>query len=100
MKTRMLTMALLVAAMLGASMSASAKGRKGECVRCRKGDVRKEIVLRKGNFPRGAEFRKMEGFKAFKAHDARCKGPKFRDMRFEAKRFKAAGKHGPKRRRR
>jgi len=100
MKAKMLTTALLVAAMLGASMSASAKGRRSEAARFGKGDVRKEIKFRNAKCPRCAEFRKMEKFGAVKKFDMRFSDPKFRDARWKGKRFDAARKHAFKRHRR
>ena len=47
----MVTMALVVAAMMSASLSASAQSRRGELVKVRKGDVRKEIQIRQGACP-------------------------------------------------
>ena len=95
---RMMTMALLVAALMGASMSASAKGRKCEVVRFGKGDVRNEIVIRKGNCPRCAEFKRKKAFSAFDRHDPRFMDPRFRDPRFRDHHFKG-GKHGHKKHR-
>ena len=51
---KMLTLALVVAAMMSASVSASAQGRKAELMKSRKGEVRKEIRFRQGGCPASA----------------------------------------------
>ena len=48
---RIITLALVVAAMMSASVSASAQGRKGELVKVRKGDIRKEIRFHRACCP-------------------------------------------------
>ena len=69
-------MALLVAAMMSTSVSASAGGRRGECRRGCKGDFRKEIRFQ-CNCPRCMEFRRMETARMFDMRD-----PRFFDRRF------------------
>ena len=90
MKARMLTMALLVAAMMSVTFSASAQGRKGEFAKNRKMDIRKEIRFRQCQCPRCMELRKMQMVK----FDPRFKDPRFRDARFD-KGF-VQHKHGKK----
>ena len=51
---KMFTLALVVAAMMSASVSASAHGRKAELVKVRKGDVRKEIRFHQRGCPASA----------------------------------------------
>ena len=86
---RFLSLALLVAAMLSASVGASAKGRKAEVVVRKKGDVRKEIRfqdLRCGQ-GREADFRfkarpmrrcDMRRCEQFRREDPRFRDPNFR----------------------
>lgn len=83
---RLVSMALLVAAMLSAGLSASAKGRKADVVMKKKGDFRKEIRFQ-GNCPRSAQMRHFQGpcrfdkRKDFRFSDCR------RDVRFRTERF-------------
>ncbi|MBR3407936.1 MAG: hypothetical protein IKG86_03735 [Paludibacteraceae bacterium] len=85
---RFLSLALLVAAMLSASVGASAKGRKAEVVVKKKGDVRKEIRFQDKRCPQGreADFRFKAGPK--RRADMRCcercrhLDPRFRDPHF------------------
>ena len=105
---RMLSMALLVAAMLSASMSASANGRRGDWKKGCKGDFRKEIRFHQCNCPRCMEMRRMEAFRAFDRRDPRFCDMRFvhfdQNRRFEARRgdfrkgeFRKGHKHGRRR---
>ena len=99
-------MALLVAALMSASLSASAQGRKGEFVKCRKGEVRQEIMFRKCNCPKCMKFRKMEMMRARAMRDARfdrrfdrrfdARFDKKFDQRFD-RRFDKRGRQGKRR---
>ena len=64
---RFVSMALLVAGLLSAGLSASAKGRKAEVVVLKRGDLSKEIQVKKCNCPRRMQVREF----------------RYRDMRFE-----------------
>ncbi len=73
---RMLTMALLVAATMSATVSASAQGRRGE-FRGRRGDFRKEIRFKQCDCPRCAEWRRMQTMRTFRLD------PRFMDPRMD-----------------
>ena len=95
---RLFTMAL-VAAMISASLSASAETRKSEFAKGRKQEIRKEIRFRPCACPKCAAFRRMQGQKAFMMRDMRFHDPRFRDARFHDARFqdphfKGAKSHG------
>lgn len=91
---RMVTLALLVAAMMSASMSASAQGRRGE-FKGRKADFRKEIFLKQCHCPKSREARMMGARRAqLSMRDARFKEASFRDARFEREFQKFHGKVG------
>ncbi len=96
---RFLSLALLVAAMLSASVGASAKGRKADVVVMKKGDVRKEIRFQDKRCPKGreADFRFKAGPK--RRADMRCcercrhqalrfQGPRHQDPRFRDPNFR------------
>ena len=91
MRAKMLSMALL-AALMSASMSASAQGRRGEFEKCRKAEFRKEIKFCKCDCPRCREFRRMQAFKQFEMRDPRFSQMQFREVRFKDARFEK-GKH-------
>ena len=92
---RMLTMALLVAAWMSASMSASAQGRKGKFEKCRKAEFRKEIKFCKCDCPRCREARFMEmKFREAKFNEKRFQEARFRDAQFG--KFAKHQKHGKK----
>ena len=76
---KMFTLALVVAAMLSASVSASAQSRKGELMKSRKGEVRKEIRFRQGGCPKVLD-------KRFVRFDGRF-DPRF-DRGFEGRDFR------------
>ena len=86
MRAKMVSMALLVAALMGASMSVSAKGRRAEFVKGRKADFRKEIRFNPCNCPRCMEMRKRQALH----FDARFRDPRFMDARFKEARFRDA----------
>ena len=93
---RFLSLALLVAAMLSASVGASAKGRKAEVVVKKKGDVRKEIRFQdpRCGQRREADFR----FKArpMKRGDMRrCERCRHQDPRFRDPNFRPRHKACP-----
>ena len=92
MRAKMLSMALLAAALMSASMSASAQGRRGELEKCRKAEFRKEIKFCKCDCPRCREFRRMQAFKQFEMRDPRFSQMQFREVRFKDARFEK-GKH-------
>lgn len=95
MKARMLTMALLVAALMSASMSASAQGRRGKFEKCRKAEFRKEIKFCKCDCPRCREARFMEmKFREAKLNEKRFQEARFRDAQFG--KFVKHQKHGKK----
>lgn len=84
---RLVSMALLVAALLSATVSASAKGRKGDFRRGKRGDFRQEIRFH-GNCPKAAEMRRWEAKREMECRNMvrvgefrRFDGP--RDFRFE-----------------
>ena len=89
MKAKMFTMALAVAAMMSASMSASAQTRKGDFAKGRKAGFRKEIKFCSNKCPRCAHMQKMKMMK----FDARFQDPRFRDPRFRAVQFEQFNKH-------
>lgn len=91
MRAKMLSMALL-AALMSASMSASAQGRRGEFEKCRKAEFRKEIKFCKCDCPRCREFRRMQAFKQLEMRDPRFSQMQFREVRFKDARFEK-GKH-------
>ena len=90
---RLFTMAL-VAAMISASLSASAETRKSEFAKGRKQQIRKEIRFRPCACTKCAAFRRMQGQKAFMMRDMRFHDPRFRDARFHDAHFKGAKSHG------
>jgi hypothetical protein len=95
---RLLSMAL-VAVMVSASLSASAGTRKAEFAKGRKQEIRKEIRFRPCDCPKCAEFRRMQGQKAFmmrevRFHDARFQDPRFREAKFHDPHFKGGKPHG------
>ena len=73
---KMLTLALLVAATMSATVSASAQGRRGE-FKGRRCDFRKEIRFQQCHCPRCQELRRME-FMRMASFD-----PRVRDVRFD-----------------
>ena len=85
---RFLSLALLVAAMLSASVGASAKGRKAEVVVRKKGDVRKEIRFQDLRCGQGREadfrFKAVPKRRADMRRCERCRhqDPRFRDPHF------------------
>ena len=85
----MFTMALAVAAMMSASMSASAQTPKGDFAKGRKAGFRKEIKSGPNKCPRCAQMRKMKKMK----FDARFQDPRFRDPRFRAVQIEQFKKH-------
>ncbi len=84
---RLFSMAL-VAAMLSASLSASAQPKKGEFAKGRKQEVRKEIRFRPCHCPKCMEMRRMQAEKEFMMRDVRFCDPRFRDARFHDARFR------------
>ncbi len=92
MRAKMLSMALLAAALMSASMSASAQGRRGKFEKCRKAEFRKEIKFCKCDCPRCREFRRMQAFKQLEMRDPRFSQMQFREVRFKDARFEK-GKH-------
>lgn len=88
-------MALLVAALMSASMSASAQGRRGKFEKCRKAEFRKEIKFCKCDCPRCREARFMEmKFREAKLNEKRFQEARFRDAQFG--KFVKHQKHGKK----
>lgn len=85
---RFLSLALLVAAMLSASVGASAKGRKADVVVMKKGDVRKEIRFQDPRCGQGREadfrFKARPMRRADMRRCERCRhlDPRFRDPHF------------------
>lgn len=86
---RLVSMALLVAAMLSAGVSASAKGRRAEVVMKKRGDFRKEIMINGRKDVRFMECRREARFEPRfegRRFDPRFEGRRF-DPRFEGRRF-------------
>jgi hypothetical protein len=84
----------LVAAIISASLSASAETRKSEFAKGRKQEIRKEIRFRPCHCPKCAEFRRMQGQKAFMMREMRFHDPRFRNARFHDAHFKGGKSHG------
>lgn len=78
---KMMTMALLVAALMSASVSASAQGRKGQ-MKARKGEFRKEIHFRNCNCPCCMKMIRFDEAR----FDKRFADKRFADRRFVGKR--------------
>ena len=80
---RLVSMALLVAALLSATVSASAKGRKGDFRRGKRGDFRQEIRFQ-GNCPKMCDMRRCD-FERMRMQEFRrpCPGGPRGDFRFE-----------------
>lgn len=89
MKTKMMTMALLVVAVMGASMSASAQSRKSGWSKERKSDVRKEIRFCKCKCPCCAKFSRMTVMVPMDIREARLLEQQRKDIRF----MKGAKRH-------
>jgi len=88
-------MALVVAAMMSASVSASAQGRKGEFAKGKK-EFRKEIKCCQCPCCREAKMKKAVLFNA-RFQDKRFKDARFRDQRFEkGLKFRHHGKKHPR----